>query len=181
MTHLIFVCMIGYAIGIVYASFAEWALHRYVMHRPVRIFGFSFTYPFHAHARVHHVVFGGGDSYILNTHPRESQDEDQETIPMKWWNGPVLILMASSPFVIWSIFRPSWWFTASIALAVASYYGAYEYLHFCMHKPKGRWLENTRLYKWIDKHHLIHHQHMGKNFNVVLPLADFCLGTLILE
>ncbi|HSH95410.1 MAG TPA: hypothetical protein VK968_14800, partial [Roseimicrobium sp.] len=27
--------------------------------------------------------------------------------------------------------------------------------------------------------HLLHHRYMHKNFNVVLPLADFCLGTLI--
>ena len=28
---------------------------------------------------------------------------------------------------------------------------------------------------------LLHHRYMHKNFNVVLPLADFCLGTLMLR
>ncbi|HEY4983684.1 MAG TPA: hypothetical protein VIJ24_01335, partial [Verrucomicrobiae bacterium] len=30
-------------------------------------------------------------------------------------------------------------------------------------------------------HHLLHHRYMNKNFNVVLPLADSILGTLLLR
>ena len=33
----------------------------------------------------------------------------------------------------------------------------------------------------LNGHHLLHHRYMGKNFNVVLPLADLCLGTFILR
>jgi hypothetical protein len=27
--------------------------------------------------------------------------------------------------------------------ALAIYYGLYEYLHWCMHTPAGRWIERT--------------------------------------
>ena len=33
----------------------------------------------------------------------------------------------------------------------------------------------------LNGHHLLHHRYMRKNFNVVLPLADLCLGTLLLR
>ena len=33
----------------------------------------------------------------------------------------------------------------------------------------------------LNGHHLLHHRYMNKNFNVVLPLADLCLGTLLLR
>ncbi len=176
----IFVGACFFLFGIAYASFAEWMLHRYWMHRPFWIFGwYKFDYPFKAHAIVHHGKFKADETYHLQNRPEETKKADRKTIPMAWWNGPVLIAMASLPFVLWSIFNPSWLLVGCVAGAVACYYGTYEYIHFCMHLPKGRWFENTRLYKWIDEHHRLHHEHMGNNFNVVLPLADFCLRTLI--
>ena len=33
----------------------------------------------------------------------------------------------------------------------------------------------------LNGHHLLHHRYMGKNFNVVLPLADLCCCTLLLR
>ena len=43
----------GVLCAVVYASFFEWTLHRYVMHRPVG----KFRYPFESHALIHHRVF----------------------------------------------------------------------------------------------------------------------------
>jgi len=31
----------------------------------------------------------------------------------------------------------------------------------------------------LNGHHLLHHRYMHKNFNVVFPLADLILGTLM--
>ena len=33
----------------------------------------------------------------------------------------------------------------------------------------------------LNGHHLPHHRYMHKNFNVVMPLADLRLGTLMLR
>ena len=37
------------------------------------------------------------------------------------------------------------------------------------------------LFRRLNGHHLLHHRYMHKNFNVVFPLADFCLGTLMVR
>jgi hypothetical protein len=168
---MIFWGVTGLLVGIVFASFFEWVLHKYVMHRPVG----SFRYAFRAHALVHHQTFKADHSYHLQN------DEDKKTIPMSWWNGPVLIMIAMIPYALVSWLIGVWMFTLGGLLAFALYYGTYEYLHWCMHLPKARRVEKPRLFQRMNGHHLLHHRYMHKNFNVVLPLADLCLGTLVLR
>jgi hypothetical protein len=161
----------GFVATLVYASFFEWTLHKYVMHRPVG----RFKYAFRAHAVIHHHVFKADHTYHL------IHEKDKGTIPMAWWNGPVIILISALPFALLS-----WWIgnfglvTGSI-LAMSGYYALYERIHWCMHLPKARRLEQSWLFTRLNGHHLLHHRYMHKNFNVVLPLADLCLGTLMLR
>jgi sterol desaturase/sphingolipid hydroxylase (fatty acid hydroxylase superfamily) len=42
-------------------------------------------------------------------------------------------------------------------------------------------VERSGIFFRLNGHHLLHHRYMGKNFNVVLPLADLCLRTLLLR
>jgi hypothetical protein len=171
MTIFLIWCLAGLAIGIVFASFFEWTLHKYVMHRPVG----KFRYAFQAHAVVHHQTFKADQTYHL-------QDEkDKRTIPMAWWNGAVLTLIAAIPFVCISLLMGNWGFTAGGILAFAAYYCFYEYIHWCMHLPKARRAEKPQWFRKLNGHHLLHHRYMHKNFNVVLPIADYLLGTLILR
>ena len=95
MTAFILWCLAGLAVGVVFASFFEWTLHKYVMHRPI----WNFRYAFQAHAVVHHQVFKADQTYHL------IHEKDKETIPMAWWNGPVLILTGAVPFALisWAI------------------------------------------------------------------------------
>lgn len=171
MIEMILWALAGLMVGVIFASFFEWTLHKYVMHRPVG----SFRYAFHAHAVVHHQTFKADHTYHLQN------DKDKETIPMAWWNGPVLIMIGMIPFAIISWLIHEWSFTIGGLVAFAGYYVTYEYLHWCMHLPKARRVEKPRLFQRINGHHLLHHRYMHKNFNVVLPLADLCLGTLLLR
>jgi hypothetical protein len=164
-------CVAGLGIGIVFASFFEWVLHKYVMHRPV----WNFRYAFQAHAVVHHKTFKADHTYHL------VDEKDKETIPMAWWNGPLLIAIGVVPFALLSWLTGQWAFALGGFLAFAGYYGTYEYIHWCMHLPKDRRVEKPWLFRRLNGHHLLHHRYMHKNFNVVLPLADFCLGTLMLR
>jgi sterol desaturase/sphingolipid hydroxylase (fatty acid hydroxylase superfamily) len=50
-----------------------------------------------------------------------------------------------------------------------------------MHLPKKRHVERSGIFFRLNGHHLLHHRYQRKNFNVVLPLADLCLGTLLLR
>lgn len=169
--NLLFWMAVGAITCVVFASFFEWTLHRYIMHRPLG----SFTYPFKAHAIVHHQTFRADHSYHL------IDDKDKETIPMAWWNGPVLVLLGVAPFVGVAALTGLWGLALGALVACSAYYGTYEYLHWCMHLPRKRSLERSGLFFRLNGHHLLHHRYMHKNFNVVLPLADLCLGTLLLR
>jgi hypothetical protein len=166
--HPFFIWLIAFAVWWFATSFFEWALHRYVMHRPVG----SFDYPFKAHAVIHHHVFKADHTYHL------INPQDRKTIPMAWWNGPVLILIASLPVIPVAFFLGSWMVYLGAASATAVYYCVYEYIHWCMHLPKSRRLERSWFFRRLNGHHLLHHRYMHKNFNVVFPLADFCMRTL---
>jgi hypothetical protein len=157
--------------GVIFASFFEWTLHRYVMHRPVG----KFDYAFKAHAIVHHHVFKADRTYHL------INEQDKETIPMAWWNGPVIVLLNSIPAGLVAWWVGSWMVVIGTVSAFCLYFAAYEYTHWCMHLPKARRVEKSWLFYRLNGHHLLHHRYMHKNFNVVMPLADLCLGTLLLR
>ena len=171
MTHFLAWSTLGFCLAIVYASFFEWLLHRFVMHRPLG----SFVYAFRAHTLTHHRIFKADHSYHLH------DAKDAHTIPMAWWNGPVLIVLMLLPFVGagWALGSSA--VTWGALLAFSAYYSVYETLHWCMHQPGERSVERTGLFFRLNGHHLLHHRYMRKNFNVVLPLADLCLGTLLLR
>lgn len=167
----IFCLFTAFVAATVYASFFEWLIHKHLMHRPL----WGIRYPFKAHAVVHHQIFRADHTYHL------VHETDKETIPMAWWNGPALIAGGSLPFV-----ALSWWtgqagIIVGAAAAIAAYYVVYERIHWCMHLPKARRLESSGLFRRLNGHHLLHHRYSHKNFNVVLPLADWCLGTLLLR
>jgi hypothetical protein len=140
------------------------------MHRPLRFF----RYPFRAHALTHHGLFKADYTYHLQ------QESDKETVPMAWWNAPVMWAIHVGPVLglQWLIGRPIAW---GSFVALVGYYAAYEYMHWCMHIPRKRNIERSGLFFRLNGHHLLHHRYMGNNFNVVLPLADLLLGTLLLR
>jgi hypothetical protein len=171
MENTLFWMAIGFPIGIVFASFFEWTLHKYVMHRPVG----KFDYAFKAHAVVHHQVFKADQTY------HDKNGEHAHLIPMAWWNGPALIVISQLPFVLIAWLTGLWPLLWGTLLAFTCYFITYEYLHYCMHQPRKRGLERSGIFFRINGHHILHHRYMHKNFNVVMPLADFLLGTLILR
>jgi sterol desaturase/sphingolipid hydroxylase (fatty acid hydroxylase superfamily) len=98
---------------------------------------------------------------------------------MAWWNGVVLVLLCMAPVLLIAWPLKLWGLVAGALPAFGAYYGAYEYIHWCMHLPKKRVIERSGVFFRLNGHHLLHHRYMHKNFNVVFPLADFCLGTLL--
>lgn len=171
MLTFLFWALVGAVAGGVFASFFEWTLHRFVMHRPVG----PFRYPYERHALVHHRIFRADASYHLR------REEDKHTIPMAWWNGPVLVGLCGLPFLVVSLMTGRWALAAGAGVAITAYYAAYEYLHWCMHLPRRRIVERSGLFFRLNGHHLLHHRYLHRNFNVVCPLADLCLGTLVVR
>ncbi|MDZ4743273.1 MAG: fatty acid hydroxylase [Verrucomicrobiota bacterium] len=170
MTHWIFWQILGFFGAVVYASFFEWTLHRYIMHKNWSFF----SYPFRSHAIVHHTVFKADATYHVQ------KETDKRIVPMAWWNAPILwsLHIPLFLFVQYLIGAPIFW---GMMAAMICYYFTYEYMHWCMHIPKNRHVEHSPIYFRLNGHHLLHHRYMHKNYNVVMPLADLLLGTLLLR
>jgi hypothetical protein len=134
-----------------------------------------FRYAFERHTLVHHHVFKADHTYHLVHEP------DKKTIPMAWWHGPTLVALVLLPFLLWALLSEKWGVLCGAAVACTLYFAAYEYMHWCMHLPKKRHVERSGIFFRLNGHHLLHHRYMHQNFNVVLPLADLCLGTLLLR
>lgn len=153
---------------VVYGSFFEWWFHKYLFHSPKLIHA-----TFHAHAIVHHQLYKGDNTYDTPS----PQDPEGKHIMMDWFALPIFIL-THLPLLLfgqWVTGIPSVW--GGVA-AIAFYYAGYETLHYFMHVPRNRWIERTRVFRFLKEHHRLHHKYMQKNLNVFIPLADLVLRTL---
>lgn len=171
MLDFFFWCSVGAVVSVVFASLFEWTLHRFFMHKPHSFF----RYPFERHTLIHHRIFKADHTYHL------VEENDKHTIPMAWWNGPVIVALCQVPFFIFALISRKWGVICGAGFACTAYFATYEYLHWCMHLPRKRHVERSGIFFRLNGHHLLHHRYMHKNFNVVLPLADLCFGTLILR
>jgi len=164
-----FLCQAGaFVCWFLYGSFFEWAFHKYLFHSPRLI-----RATFNAHALVHHQIYKGDDTYDVPS----VKDPDQNHIAMDWFALPLFIgfHLPLLWFVQWITGLPSLW--GGVA-AITAYYLGYEILHYFMHVPRNRWIERTRIFRFLNAHHRLHHKYQQKNLNVLLPLADLVLGTL---
>ena len=150
----------------VYGSYFEWLFHKHLFHSPKYV-----KRTFRAHTLIHHQVYKGDHTYSL------AEGKEPEHVAMDWW-ALIAFLTFHLP-LIWAVQALTGWQCLWGGLAaICAYYGLYEYLHWCMHVPDQRPFEQWRVYRFLREHHRLHHVHMQKNLNVILPLADLTLGTL---
>ena len=159
----------------VQASFFEWAFHRYWLHRP--------WLPkdcFTTHTLIHHQLCKFDDTFHVH------DAEQEEALTFAWWGGPTLIAINVVPWVliVWALSATglipfSLVMPAMVAGVFVLYYIGYEGFHYLMHKPSIPWIERGRYFQFLKRHHRIHHFRMDRNLNVLLPVADFLLGSLV--
>ncbi len=174
MTSLLVVLPLAVLAGLLQTSLFEWVYHRYWLHRP-----WLPPSMFTAHTLVHHQLCKHDDTFHV------TEEEQEEALTFQWWAGPVLVGMNMVPWALLAWLErgsgiPWWPVTWAVGGVVLLYYFAYEGFHFLMHKPSVPWIEHRAFFRFLKRHHRLHHVYMGKNFNVVFPLADFFLGTLVL-
>lgn len=166
-----------FVIAVVQASFFEWAFHRYWLHRP-----WQPKDCFTTHTLIHHQLCKYDDTFHV------VEEEQHEALSFAWWGGPTLIAINVIPwlFIGWGLSA------AGVALpylgmvivfvgAFVLYYIGYEGFHYLMHKPTIPAIERSRWFRHLERHHRIHHVFMDRNLNVLVPFADWCLGTLVTE
>lgn len=159
--------LLAFVAVFLYASFFEWAFHKYLFHSPKFI-----KATFKAHALIHHQRY----KYEPSSYEwQEGQEKDH--IAMDWFALPLFIGF-HLPF-LWVIDRylANGKFLWGGLAAIVAYYTIYEYFHYCMHVPGKRWFENVRPFRFAKEHHRIHHKYMQQNLNVFFPLADLVLRT----
>ena len=168
---------VGALAAVIQASFFEWAFHRYLLHRP-----WLPKECFTSHTLIHHQLCKFDDAF------RVTEEEQHEALTFKWWGGPLLIVINLGPWWLaaWAMaaagIRLPYLATLISGVAAFSlYYAGYEGFHYLMHKPTIGFIERSRWFRFLERHHRIHHVHMDRNLNVLLPLADAVLGTLVLE
>jgi hypothetical protein len=67
---------------------------------------------------------------------------------------------------------------AVIFLAVVTFHHwIWNNIHLEMHKPTRSFFSTWPAYKFLARHHYLHHRYQDKNFNVVFPFADYVLRT----
>lgn len=159
----------AFLVSLFYTSFFEHTLHRYIMHRDN-----IFKYPYQLHALEHHRMFRADESY-------HAVNEDVKSHvafgPSEYVILPLIHLIplvalefhAGLPVIIGGL------------AAFYAYLAAFDLTHYSMHVPNTFFFERYAFFKWLKRHHLLHHKYQDRNLNVVLPIADFVLGTRVSE
>ena len=78
----------------------------------------------------------------------------------------------------------AWLLTANLAFAGALSATALGivffaiHFHDAVHCPGHTRFEKLAFFKYLDRHHYVHHIDTGSNVNFLLPLGDLLMGTL---
>jgi hypothetical protein len=151
-------------------SLIEFFVHRFLMHRrslPHCVYQCipGFTTVFQNHAVLHH-----GRYYKVFNHEDDPLGR-RTSIRLDLW----IALVGGG--LVWALTFPLDRVVGPVFASVLFlHHLAWNCIHKEMHNPKRPWFARTRLYKFLAHYHWMHHKYPGKNFNVVLPGADFLFG-----
>ena len=148
----------------------EWAIHRHVMHRPVRFPGLRAIYT--RHTLMHHQFFTDNEM-------RFADHKDWRVTFFPPYALVVFILMSipAAAIVGWLISPNVGWLLISTTTAM---YLIYEFMHFCCHVEDNAFVRNCPFVNTIRRHHTAHHNQsimMERNMNLTFPVADWLFGT----
>lgn len=147
-------------------SFIEYYIHKFHMHRP----GFlNKLHPwlFDHHQKIHHPAYR--ENFDISN-PIEHKDIGIGT-PIHKVSIPALIAAILLGYFV-SITGGIIFFSCVIIHMIA-----WNVFHSAMHDPKETWLKKKGIYKFLARHHYMHHLYPRKNFNVICLLADYILGS----
>jgi len=133
---------------------------------------------------VHHQLCKFEDTFHV------TEEEQHEALTFQWWGGPTLVVLNAALWVPVTVafgatgvlpWWGAWLIPVNAFIVFALYYAGYEGFHYLMHKPSIPFIERSRPFRFLERHHRIHHVRMDRNYNVLAPLADLILGTFTLD
>jgi hypothetical protein len=149
--------MLGIVVGLAYANFGEWLVHKYVLHGLGRKKSSMWSYHWHEHHRAARKLGHLDPDYERSVFQWNAQGKEAL--------GLALIAISHAP--LFAIFP---WFAATVELSTLRYY----YVHKRAHREP----------EWARKNVPWHYDHhMGKNQDanwcVSWPWADWVMGTRV--
>jgi len=168
MMHYTLQLLAWFVVVAVLMSFIEHQVHRRLMHRKHRLSGrlpaLNKVFEHHAilhHGQYHQIFHDDPVPHGQDRHLRLSLTEGLlEALPIS-----LLIILIS------------WQGAITFLMVVGLHHCIWNQIHLEMHKPDNRFFSQWSAYKFLARHHYLHHRYPHRNFNVVLPLADYVLGT----
>jgi hypothetical protein len=164
--------LVGWFVAmVVLMSLIEHAVHSRLMHKNPRHFlvrGLAARQRiFTSHAVEHH------RQYRAAFHDDPVPHGEDRGIRLCLWEGLVESLPMSLVLC---------WFSITGALmfpfVVALHHLIWNQIHMEMHKPENRFFSRWAAYKFVARHHFLHHRYPDKNFNVAFPVGDWLFGTV---
>ena len=148
----------------------EWALHKYVMHKPRNFPGARAIYS--RHVMHHHQFFSEDEMRFAGAHDwRVTFFPPYALIVFTLMSIPGLIILK----LIFSA-NVGWLFI----IVTTSMYLIYETMHFCCHIGDNFIVRNLPFVNTLRRHHAAHHDQglMTKiNMNLTFPIADWLFKT----
>lgn len=155
-----------------FGNWAEWAAHRYLLHRPTKWFNAVYK----RHCSVHHQFF---------THVTLEYDGQREWRALLFPPfAPVMFVLAALPpaLLIGYLWNANAGYIAM--LTMAAYFLMYEGLHTLSHVVDSPFLDRMPLINTVRRMHVIHHHPelmATRNFNLTFPICDALFGTSDLD
>jgi len=153
-----------------FCNFFEWALHRYVMHRPSRIPLLRAVY--NRHTLMHHQFFTEEEMRFA-----DHNDWRVTFFPPYALVTFTLMSIPGAVVLAWLISPNVGWLFITTTTAV---YLLYEFMHFCTHIEVNAFVKYTPFINTIARHHAAHHNQslmMERNMNLTFPIMDWAFGT----
>ncbi|HEY0138443.1 MAG TPA: hypothetical protein VGB85_30365 [Nannocystis sp.] len=159
----------------VFISFGEMVLHRHLMHRQ-QLWGWLYRVlpdlraQFKNHAVLHH-----GRYYKEFDHEPDPAGKIFNVRIL--WGDSLRLIITFSPVMAALWFLVSWVSALTFLLMLVGHNLLWGVVHMQMHVPVvDSWIGRTAYFRFISRHHFMHHRQTAKNYNVVVPLADFVIG-----
>lgn len=156
-------------------SVFEYQIHKHFMHQKRFAKGIYSLMPylievFESHAVRHHAKWYRKFDYEPDSIGREENLE--------------ILLIDIFAMLIFTM--PAWgilmWFNPWGGVIFIGVFFVHRFLwntiHRQMHIPEDVIFRNWGTYRFLARHHFLHHQNAGKNFNVVFPLSDVLFGSV---
>jgi hypothetical protein len=183
----LFVSLGGGALAaLLIGSPGEWLVHRYIMHRRVGPPPLSLAYDLHH--RAHHWIQYPPNEYLHEDRvQRVPVGFDLNRVCLTGMGRALTVALHVafySTFGVILALVPSFFFTRnplftlSVGVVTAIEIFLFVRVHDAVHHPGLSRLERFGWFRFLDRHHYIHHIDNKANTNFLLPLCDLLMGVL---